>query len=195
MIREALARLKFEGLIESRQGLGAVVIGDQSSKLFRLDSWDKDNLSDWDYLFELRSIIEGEAAVLAAKRAGKDDLERLKNKLDELSEAAIKKVDGRLSDLQFHRAVAHASKNPFLEGLLNFIIDTVLKEILNFWENRSQRPDIHQSVYHEHQLIYRAIKEGKPQLARKAVLDHLGKSIDYLRQLKHTGQEGHEREN
>lgn len=184
VIREALVRLKFEGLIETHQGLGAIVTGDQNAKFFRLDSLKDHSLSDWNHLFELRTILETEAAYLAANRADEDDLIQLEKLLEELSVAIKEKQDGTIPDIKFHRAVAKASKNPHLESLMNFLLDTVLTEILNYWELMREKPERYTEIYKEHELIYLAIRSQDTKRARKAVMNHLKNSIENLRKIK-----------
>ena len=75
VVREALAALRAEGLILTRQGAGAFVSGDTRRRPFRVSSEGPQNISDVISITELRLGIEIEAAGFAAKRRTNEDLE------------------------------------------------------------------------------------------------------------------------
>ena len=106
VVREAIARLTFEGTVEPRQGSGVFVLGSNTVAPLRLDAEMLRDRSLFASLFELRSILEGEAASLAAARRGRKHLATIK--------AALKRLDdsqgtphvgrGRFGVPQGHRA-------------------------------------------------------------------------------------------
>src|SRR5258708_729839 len=73
VIREALSRLKADGLVASRQGKGVFVANDSKARPFRLikSSGTQRALLE---IFELRMGVEVQAASLAAKRRTTRDL-------------------------------------------------------------------------------------------------------------------------
>jgi GntR family transcriptional regulator, transcriptional repressor for pyruvate dehydrogenase complex len=78
VVREAIARLTFEGTVEPRQGSGVFVLGTNPIAALRLDPEMLRDRSLFANLFELRSILEGEAASLAAARRGRKHLAAIK---------------------------------------------------------------------------------------------------------------------
>lgn len=105
-IREALQRLACEGLIVMRPRRGASVAGL--------------SITDLQQIFELRRTLEGYAAALAAERATPADLERLHAvlaALEQIGPAADAQAHMEI-DRAFHRALARAAHNPFLESTL-----------------------------------------------------------------------------
>lgn len=180
VVREALGRLKYDQLVESRQGIGAIVLGDRTARSFKLDNYNAQDKEDWRNLYELRTRLEGETAYLAASRRDEADLAAMRKSLDDLARAARDGDKATEADTEFHRAVARAGKNPYFADLMNYIIDTVIKGFLNVWEHRSRQPDVHRSVLEEHTAIYRAVSDRNPDQARQAVLDHLTNSIRFM---------------
>ena len=68
VIREAVSRLKSEGLVESRQGSGVFVREENTDAPFRIDPNIMDSAKSLLQVVELRKVLESEIAALAAKR-------------------------------------------------------------------------------------------------------------------------------
>lgn len=101
-IREALGRLALEGLVVRRPRVGTVVAP--------LD------IREIEQAFEVRRLLEGPTAALAARNASETDLAEILGAF-EGAEAAIAAEDYRAllaMDRNFHRAVAFATRNPTL---------------------------------------------------------------------------------
>lgn len=173
VIREALGRLKYDGLLDSRQGLGVTVIGEAQRKTFRFrDQWpfDTQNLS---HLFELRAILEGDAASLAALRRSQADLDEMQACLEQMAAAVQDGADGADSDFDFHRLLARASGNTYLLDLMHFL-NTKLKGVIKTArEHSSLQPGLPQLVQKEHEAIYEALSAQDPDRARQAMLHHI----------------------
>jgi DNA-binding FadR family transcriptional regulator len=74
VVREAIAKLRFEGAVEPRQGSGVFVLGNKAHLALRIDTEIWRNTRLFSNLFELRSILEVEAAGLAAARRTRSQL-------------------------------------------------------------------------------------------------------------------------
>ena len=66
VVREAVAALRAEGLVVTRQGVGAFVATDAKRRPFRLDPDGIESLSEAIKVMELRRAVEIEAAAFAA---------------------------------------------------------------------------------------------------------------------------------
>ena len=173
VIREAVARLKHDGLLASRQGSGVTVASWKNRQAFRLD-WagmrDPLNIS---FIYEMRVLIGVETVVLAAVRHSEDDLRRLGHLMQEMEEAIRLGEDGAAPHRAFHKSIAEASYNPYLIEFESFLQDR-LWEILKQARKRTQTtPGLALKVHGEHRLIFDGIASGAPNLAREAGLNHL----------------------
>ena len=114
VIREAIAQLRNEGMIETRQGVGAFVI-ERPVRHIRLDDRGAMNGHAFRDLFQLRVPLEIEAAGLAAVHHKSEHLEAMDAALARLADAAVlpadQAEDAILADLDFHRAIAAATGN------------------------------------------------------------------------------------
>jgi GntR family transcriptional regulator, transcriptional repressor for pyruvate dehydrogenase complex len=178
VVREAIARLTFEGTVEPRQGSGVFVLGTNPIAALRLDPEMLRDRSLFANLFELRSILEGEAASLAAARPGRKHLAAIKTALKRLgdSQGTPQSVE---ADLEFHRAIALASDNVYVAIFINFISEHVRASIAEANErvDSVSRERINRE---EHAAIYEAIAAKDIDGARGSMRRHIGKAMERL---------------
>ena len=103
VVREAISQLRADGLIYVRQGSGAYALPPQDSKVIRLDPQSLGNANDLGQLFELRAILETEAAGLAATRLQASGLDVLADALKRMQGHERTRDDSVAGDLEFYR--------------------------------------------------------------------------------------------
>jgi len=173
VIREALSQLKYEGLLDSRQGKGITVVGTSGRRFFHLENLSKLTPRELAQLYELRSILEGEAAAKAARRRSKKSLARLKSCLKEMAKAVDSDTSGTMPDLDFHKGIAEASGNSHLRDLMQFLNEKLLFAIEKARGHSRLKPGLPKEVQKEHEAIFQAIEAQDPELAREKALTHL----------------------
>ncbi len=185
VVREAVAALRAEGLVTTRQGSGAFVAADASRVPFRIDPEGLSSIGDVLEVMELRLAIEVEAAALAAERITPERLVPIGRALRDI-EAAILRGEGAINeDFAFHRAIAEASGNPRFAQLLEFLGRHVIPRQsvrVSIGTPRAQRQYL-VGIQKEHGRIYEAIRAGQSAEARKAMRTHLTRSLQRYRGL------------
>jgi len=179
VVREAVARLRHEGLAVSRQGLGVFVASPKDSKFLTVNTEELSQPEDYRQLYALRKILESGAARLAAVQRDNHDLTLMKEKIRAMkSEKAYKNsyVD---ADIGFHHAVATATKNTFI-GLFSSFVDSKLKESISLALQSLDFELTVQISVAEHTEVYNQIKERNPEGAEKAMRVHLENSSKRL---------------
>jgi DNA-binding FadR family transcriptional regulator len=185
VVREAVAALRAEGLVTTRQGSGVFVAADNSRVPFRIDPDGLSSIEDVLEVMELRLAIEVEAAALAARRITPQRLALIKQALRAI-ETAIGKGEGAVSeDFAFHRAIAGASGNPRFAELLEFLGRHVIprQSIRVALNTATQQRQYLLRIQEEHGHICRSIGEGNPVRARRAMRAHLTRSLRRYRAL------------
>jgi DNA-binding FadR family transcriptional regulator len=184
VVREAVAALRADGLVVTRQGAGAF-IADTSRLPFRIDPDGLSSIGDVLEVMELRLAIEVEAAALAAERVKTERLSAVTRALDAL-EMAISRGEGAINeDFYFHRAIAEASGNPRFAELLEFLGRHLIPRQsvrLSLSTPHGQRQYL-VGIQKEHRRIYEAIRDRQPAEARKAMRTHLTHSLRRYRSL------------
>jgi len=192
VVREAVAALRAEGLVVTRQGVGAFVASDGKRRPFRLDANEVDSLAEAIKVMELRRAVEIEAAGLAAERGTPAQLTAVSAALDTMDRAIERGETAIDEDRAFHRAIAEATGNPqfvrFLEFLGHFVIPR--RAVADApWRKEGARPflDLFQK---EHRAIFEAIRERSPEAARGAMRKHLTNSLKRYRKLAEDQKKG-----
>lgn len=181
VLREAVSRLKAEGVLDSRQGIGVIVRSNKRLS-FRLKLLEPDSLEEIVKIVELRMGIETEAATLAALRRDDEDIRNLSHYLEEMAKAIesnnIEK--GIEADLQFHRSIYTATKNPHYESLFDYLSQFFYQNITISRIRSAEQNRRRYLAQSEHEQICKAITVGKADEAREAVRTHLKNTADRL---------------
>jgi GntR family transcriptional regulator, transcriptional repressor for pyruvate dehydrogenase complex len=179
VVREAISRLKSEGLLDSRQGRG-VFVETAPVRPLRLDPQTGLSRDTAVQIVELRRAIEIEAAGLAAERRTANDLARMRQALAGLERAVAAGESGVAEDLRFHYVIAEATRNPYYLAVLEFL-GQFLHGTMRA-TRASRRTDFIRQTDDEHAAIVAAIASGDAHAARKASAQHLVNSIKRMAQ-------------
>jgi len=170
VVRQALARLREERMIESFSGSGSYVVPDPAQQ--RATFAALSNIEDIERCYEFRIFLDGEAAGLAALRRKRSDLIQLRNTLVELDSVVQSGNMGTRLDMQFHETVARASQNPFFLAAVTSLQDRIRELValpgsLSLGKSRKRLA----LVQREHWAVYDAIQaadEGRARLMMRA---------------------------
>ncbi len=166
-IREAIKILSMTGTLRVQQGSGTFV-----NTTVQLETIDQRlRQADFDEINAVRRLLENEIIKLAAKNHTEDDLEEMKQSLENRKQA-IRNEQRQLcvdADIAFHIAIARASSNKALADLYQSF--TII--IRDFFSKREVRgiTDFAMS-HHLHEQLLEAIKNKKEKLAQQ-VLDKI----------------------
>ena len=177
VIREAIARLRSEGRVWSQQGRGAFVSDAPHATVMTIDHEGLQGADGFRSLFELRGILEVQAAGLAAERRSEDDLLAMQDAHRAMSEALYGSIAWLGADLDLHRLIAIATRNGYIVQFLSFVSERVRESIL-VSGNKSRSDDVAQITLREHDKILTALEAGDPAAARQAMRDHLAGAAD-----------------
>jgi GntR family transcriptional regulator, transcriptional repressor for pyruvate dehydrogenase complex len=185
VVREAVAALRAEGLVITRQGVGAFVSAEAQRAPFRLEPERMQSLGDILNVMELRLGVEIESAGLAAERAGKAQVRAIASALEAIERASAQGKAAVDEDLAFHRAVAEATGNPEFARFLQFIGRHLIprRTVAGLPERMGGRRAYLALIQEEHRRIFESIRAGQPKAARDAMRRHLTRSIDRYRKL------------
>ena len=176
LVREALKELRGRGVIETKHGKGSFVIGmvksEEDTALYRL--YDRHPRLLYD-LLEVRELLEGQAAQMAAERGTQKDFYKITKAYTEMTSAKCnrKLEDAAYLDHAFHRSIYEASHNPVLvhtlQSLMQLMLNSVMASVSNLYHRDGQKQQIDQ----HHQQIYQAIIDRQPNTAREAAIEHI----------------------
>lgn len=162
-VREAIRALASEGLVEvtARRGAAVATMTEHEAR----------------ETIEVRALLEGQNARLAARRQDKQIIRRIQTVLNKGTAAVAAKRFDQLFDLnqQFHRELAAAGQNTVLGELLQKLRERTAMLFSPADPGRQARS------WEEHAAILRAIVEGDERAAATLAAEHVMRAgMDFL---------------
>ncbi|MEM1237903.1 MAG: FadR/GntR family transcriptional regulator [Pseudomonadota bacterium] len=175
-LRDALATLQNNGLVESRAGSGIYVsdvTGNAfSPSLIRLFSAHDEAV--FDYL-AFRRDLEGMAAERAARLASNTDLAVIQAVMDKMEEAHQKRSGDTESalDAEFHLAIIEASHNTIMLHMMRSMFALLKEGVFYNRQIMFKQRTTRDNLLAQHSAINDALQARDGPKARQAVEDHL----------------------
>lgn len=179
IVRDALARLREQGIVYARQGAGTFVSA-QGSPTAQLAYSPVKTIADIQRCYEFRLTIEPAAAYFAAKRRDAAAVQKIAAALADLREATNHQLHRSDADFIFHRAVTEAANNHYYTASMDALKAHIAVGMhLHGLSLLGPRQGL-QQVFDEHDAIYKAIADGRAEDARDLMQAHLEGSRDRL---------------
>lgn len=172
-VREAIGRLKQDGLVVTRQGAGAFVADPGAAAVLRLPVADPGDVEETRNIIELLMAVAVCATQHAAERRTPAGLAEIEAHLDAVQQAIDRGDPGVDEDLAFHRAIIEATGNPYFHDLWDFL-DRRVRNFFRMVRVRSARQaGLPQAEQAEHVRIFEAIARQDGPAARAAAEEHI----------------------
>lgn len=179
IVRDALGKLREEGLVYSRQGAGTFVSA-QASPATHLAYSPVKTIADIQRCYEFRLTIEPAAAFFAARRRDEAAVQKIAAALADLREATSHQLHRTDADFVFHRSVTEAANNHYYTASIEALKPHIAVGMhLHGLSLLGPRLGL-EKVFDEHKEIYQAIADGRPEDAEKAMRLHLEGSRNRL---------------
>jgi GntR family transcriptional regulator, transcriptional repressor for pyruvate dehydrogenase complex len=182
VVREALSKLQAAGLVETHHGVGTFVLQQRASGVFRLDAGDIATSVDVLAVLELRISLETESAGLAATRRTEEQLQAMRQALDDFESNVAVAGDTVAPDFRFHLQIAQSTGNPYFADIMSHLGTTIIPRTrINAIRTADRSGAYLSRVNREHEEIYAAIARRDAESARAAMRIHLTNSRERLR--------------
>lgn len=177
VVRQALERLRQEGLVASVRGSGTYVreLADRPPGVAAAPTGA--DLSRILHGMELRLVIEPEAAYLAAMRRTQADLQRMADMVEAFGRATERGEPTHAHDYGFHEAIAQATANPRLVEAMR-TLEYDVSHAVRVWRHlgRLRTGMRMQDAVDEHQAMLGLIRAQDAEGARRAMRSHIEKA-------------------
>ena len=171
VVREAVTRLKADGLIETRKGAAARV---RAVKVLQDGALSIPRSIDGLLGFlEVRRAIEAEMAALAAERRTEQQCQEIHEAMLAISRSTDEPNPGVEEDLSFHLSIGRATSNAYWNQFVRLFTEPMRAAIRLTRANEARSRDFASDVAEEHRLIFDAIRRQNPGEARAAAHAHL----------------------
>jgi GntR family transcriptional repressor for pyruvate dehydrogenase complex len=170
-VREALRMLESKGVIRSEAN-GSFTVAEFGNALgHSLDFLLSVDEADYAELFEVRRILEGEAAALAASRRLDTEVAQMHRAIDAMARDLDSEEAFIDADLRFHLTIAEASRNRVIVHLMNAIRALLHRSLASSYHI----PGSPEGAIELHGLILEAIAARHPEEARQRMQEHVAR--------------------
>ena len=178
VLRQALEKLRAEGVVAAKRGSGNFVTNQQDATL----SYEPlRNIPDVQHCLEFRCSVESEAAAMAAQRRTSAQLEEIESAMLRFQDLIFSNSDAVGTDFAFHLLISQATNNLYFVQTMRALRPHITFSI-NLIQTLSTRSSAARlaEVIEEHRLILKAIGAADPALARQRMAEHLRAGINRL---------------
>ena len=197
VVREAVARLRSEGMVVPQQGRGMFVSETPTPRNFSIPDETLRTLPETIALLELRLSVEVESAGLCAERRTDKEARDIRAMMDEIDARHPDPAAVQIHyDYDFHLAIAKAARNEFIHGFLSYLGPMIVPRFqLGYVVAPALKDSYYARIHSEHKAIVDAIERQDGGKARQAMRKHLQNSLGRVRALaKASGIEATEAE-
>src|SRR5690606_25639348 len=178
VVRDALQRLRDQGLIYSRRGAGSFVR--EQGIREPLGFGQMENLSDLQHCYDFRLTIEPEGAAMAALRRTPAAIQKIQTALSLLRDATNRQAHRADADFMFHLAIAQASGNPYFVTAMQALEEHIAVGMRFHGMSLKSTSDGLEHVFVEHTAVYQAILDKNQEKAEQLMRAHITGSRERL---------------
>src|SRR5688572_5843859 len=161
-VRDAFRRLETQELLTIRPNRGAVVRGL--------------NLEEATEVFEMRAVLEGQAASVAMKKIGTQEIDELERRLEAMGRYAGDLAEWIGEHRDFHLFLCGFSGRPRLVAQIA-ALHVAIEPHMRLWLQSAQQP---LANHDDHGLIVDALRRRRPEFVEAVVRDHVLGTIPAL---------------
>lgn len=185
VVREAVARLRSDGMVVPHQGRGMFVSDAPKPRTFSIPEDALKTLPETIALLELRLSVEVEAAGLCAERRTEAQAATIRNLMEQVDARHVDPAKTPIHyDYDFHLAIASAARNEYIHGFLSYLRPIIVPRYqLGYLVTPDRKESYYARIHNEHRAIVDAVERQDAASARRAMRRHLYNSLERVRAL------------
>ncbi len=173
VVREAISLLKYDGVVDSRRGVGAFISEARGRTAFRISPACFEKRKRILELLQLRADVQAGASALAAVKRTQNQLTEIEAAFADLAEANARgpqdAAEQRVSsELLFYRLVTEASANSYYVEVIGMIENNIQSNLKSAFQKNTAASEFTDEVLRQHRAVLEAIRDGQAEAAREA---------------------------
>ena len=184
VVREAISQLRYDRVVDSRQGVGAFVAPPEARTAFRIGPACFAKRQELLKLLQLRTSIVSDAAALAARARSKEHVAQMQGFLSEMEESQSDEEHGPerrvAAEAALYKLIAEAAGNQYFVDVITMIDGQVLGQLRSVAIKNAKAAEWGEEVLAEHIRVVEAIEREDATEAAAATREHYEKAAERL---------------
>lgn len=173
VIREAISLLKFDGVVDSRRGVGAFIAQAEHRSAFRISPACFEKRKQIVQLLQLRTGVQAGASALAAEMRTAKQMTGIESVWEQLVQADRKGPEEALeervdTELLFYRLITQASSNRYYEDVVGMIESNLQSNLRSAFLKNAAATEFGPEILDEHLAVLTALQNKDVEGARVA---------------------------
>lgn len=185
VVREAISLLRYDGMVDSRRGVGAFVTDASQRSSFRISPACFEKRKQIVQLLQLRTGVQAGASALAAETRSKDQMAEISDVFARMSDADARGPGDALeervdSELLFYRHITLASGNPYYVEVVTMIEMNIQNNLRSPFLKNAAASEFGPQILSEHRAVLDALVQGDVEAARRATRNRFERAAGRL---------------
>jgi DNA-binding FadR family transcriptional regulator len=173
VVREAISLLRYDGIVDSRRGVGAFVTDSSQRSSFRISPACFEKRKQIVQLLELRTGVQAGASALAANTRTAEQMALIDATYLRMSAADAQGPSVALeervdTELLLYRHITEASNNPYYTEVVAMIEANIQNNLRSAFLKNAATSEFGPTIMQEHHAVIEALRAGDMEAARKA---------------------------
>lgn len=187
VVREAISLLRYDGIVESRRGVGAFIADPAQKSTFRISPACFEKRKRIVQLLQLRTGVQAGASALAAQMRSDTDMQEIAGIFAQVEAADCLGPETALelrvdSELLLYRRIAEASGNEYYVEVTLMIETNIQNNLRSAFLKNAAKSEFGESIIAEHRAVVEALQAGDAEGARLATRRRFEKAANRLAQ-------------
>lgn len=185
VVREAISLLRYDGIVDSRRGVGAFVTDASQRSAFRISPACFEKRKQIVQLLQLRTGVQAGASALAATARSAAQMAQIDALYQQMAEADARgpaealeeRVD---TELLLYRHITEASNNPYYAEVVAMIETNIQNNLRSAFLKNAAASEFGPAIMEEHRAVLDALHAGDAEAARTATRTRFERAADRL---------------
>lgn len=185
VVREAISLLRYDGMVDSRRGVGAFVTDASQRSSFRISPACFEKRRQIVQLLQLRTGVQAGASALAAQNRTPDQMARIDAMFCQMADADARGPADALEDrvdaeLLLYRYITQASDNPYYADVVAMIETNIQNNLRSAFLKNAAAAEFGPEIMQEHRAVLDALHAQDPEAARTATRSRYERAAERL---------------
>lgn len=185
VVREAISFLRYNGVVDSRRGVGAFVADPSKRSAFRISPACFEIRKQIVQLLQLRTGVQAGASAIAAESRSDAQMEEIETIYNKMAAADLLGPEAALEErvdleLLLYRKITVASGNPYYVDVVAMIETNIQENLRSAFLKNAAASEFGPEILAEHRAVIDALVEGDAEAARIATRTRFERAAERL---------------